>query len=78
MCGGGADGAPQPARGSLHDGRPAVLLDNGSLAQVKQVVVNTWQSLVVAVDLSAEPHPAPAPTRDRRRCFRPAQAMVAE
>lgn len=40
-----------------------VQLDNGALAQVKQVVVNTWQTLIVAVELPAEPRPAPAPAR---------------
>lgn len=40
-----------------------VQLDNGTLAQVKQVVVNTWQTLIVAVELPSEPRPAPAPAR---------------
>lgn len=40
-----------------------VQLDNGALAQVKQVVVNAWQTVIVAVELPAEPRPAPAPAR---------------
>lgn len=54
--------AARPQNGRMTDGQ-LVQLDNGALAQVKQVVVNTWQTLIVAVELPAEPRPVPAPAR---------------
>lgn len=40
-----------------------VRLDNGAVAQVKQVLVGTWQTVLVAVEQLPAPQPVPAPAR---------------
>ncbi|MEW5742890.1 MAG: hypothetical protein AB1938_28500 [Myxococcota bacterium] len=46
----------------MKDGQ-LVRLDDDAVAQVKQVLVSAWQTVLVAVELPVAPQPVPASAR---------------